>query len=264
MKKLILLMVPVATILLLVGCGNASNKKNVKFGDIMNGDKKVSLILSSTGEGSKPSKDDAVDTFVVTENGKVTSYTSKASYYLEDLKGKSEEEIINIAKKQDKEYFKQEKASSLDSLKLDLSFAKEGDDVDKEEVEEKEKSIKEIENTKYTKPSPRKLEIAVTTDGSGNKTKREEFYIQGREFTDTKYESSPKSPIKYENNKDIKDKSVAVDSGAPTTKIYNNNYAYLKNSEESDENTKYYLITKVGDKTEKSELDQPDSKYVKE
>ncbi|MDI9232197.1 hypothetical protein [Staphylococcus caprae] len=49
-------------------------------------------------------------------------------------------------------------------------------------------------------------------------------------------------------------------SSGDTVKIYDDNYAFLDNDEYEDDRA--YLITKVNDKAESSELDKPDSKNV--
>ena len=52
-----------------------------------------------------------------------------------------------------------------------------------------------------------------------------------------------------------------MDNSNKNITVYDDKYAYLSSSDSGDD--KYYLATKVGKKSEKSALDEPDSKYVK-
>lgn len=111
MKKLLL--ISFSAVLLLSACSfgsSSSNKKEVKFGELMNNGKKVSFILKNKDEETAPDKDNPIVAYIFTDNGKSTTYDDKnGKYELEDMKDKSRDEILKIAKKRDKDNFKEQK-----------------------------------------------------------------------------------------------------------------------------------------------------------
>ena len=98
---------------------DASNKEEVKFGDLMNDGKHVTFKVNNNEEETyAPDKNNPIDTYIFTENGKVTAYNSDGDTKLEDMKDKSYDEILKLQKKQDKEYFnEQRKDNELDAEK---------------------------------------------------------------------------------------------------------------------------------------------------
>lgn len=271
MKKL--LMVTFSAGLLLSACSfgsDVSNQKEVKFGEMMNKGKRVSFVLKNKDEESTPDKDNPIVAYIFTNNGKSTTYDAQGGNYdLGDMKDKSQDEILKIAKKQDKENIKKQRKEYLgdarndkdvqktnyeESIKLrgkDSSITKQ----EKRMLESDEKIYDDLKNLKYTEPKERDLKIEVEEDGTGNDTEKERFYAFPR-YVDAD---------SYEFVKDAKEiNKVMMYEMEETNKnitVYDDKYAYLSSSDTGED--RYYLATKVGKKSEKSALDKPDSKYVK-
>ncbi|MCG2096772.1 hypothetical protein ACFDA4_10640 [Staphylococcus epidermidis] len=271
MKKLLL--ISFSAVLLLSACSfgsSSSNKKEVKFGELMNNGKKVSFILKNKDEETAPDKDNPIVAYIFTNNGKSTTYDAQGGKYdLGDMKDKSQDEILKIAKKQDKENIKKQRKEYLgdarndkdvqktnyeESIKLrgkDSSITKQ----EKRMLESDEKIYDDLKNLKYTEPKERDLKIEVEEDGTGNDTEKERFYAFPRYVDADSYEF-------VKDAKEINDVMMyEMDNSNKNITVYDDKYAYLSSSDSGDD--KYYLATKVGKKSEKSALDEPDSKYVK-
>lgn len=84
--------------LLLSACSfssDTSNKKEAKFGEMMNNGKRVSFVLKNKDEESTPDKDNPISDYIFTNDGKSTTYhDSNGKYDLGDLKDKSQDEIF--------------------------------------------------------------------------------------------------------------------------------------------------------------------------
>lgn len=270
MKKL--LMVTFSAGLLLSACSfgsDASNQKEVKFGETMNNGKKVTFLLKNKDEESTPDKDNPIVAYIFTDNGKSTTYNANdGKYDLGDMKDKSQDEILKIAKKEDKETVERERKEYLgdarnekdvqktnyeESVKLrgkDSSMTKQ----EKRILEDDEKIYNDLKNLKYTEPKERKLKIGVVEDGTGNDTEKERFYAFPRYIDDESYEF-------VTDTKTINHYMYEMEGTHKNMTVYDDKYAYLSSSDSGDDG--YYLATKVGKKSEKSALDKPDSKYVK-
>ena len=271
MKKL--LMVTFSAGLLLSACSfgsDVSNQKEVKFGEMMNDGKRVSFVLKNKDEESMPDKDNPIVDYIFTDNGKSTTYhDNDGKYELEDMKDKSQDEILKMAKKVDKESLEKEREEYLgdarndkdvqktnyeESIKLrgkDSSITKQ----EKRMLESDEKIYNDLKNLKYTEPKERKLKIGVVEDGTGNDTEKEKFYAFPRYIDADSYKF-------IKDTKEInKVMMYEMEGTHKNITVYDDKYAYLSSSETDDD--RYYLATKVGKKSEKSALDKPDSKYVK-
>ncbi|MBX7841511.1 hypothetical protein K5B73_11770 [Staphylococcus warneri] len=271
MKKL--LMVTFSAGLLLSACSfgsDVSNQKEVKFGEMMNKGKHVSFILKNKDDESTPDKDNPIVDYIFTDNGKSTTYhDNDGKYELEDMKDKSQDEILKMAKKVDKESLEREKKEYLgdarndkdvqktnyeESIKLrgkDSSITKQ----EKRMLESDEKIYNDLKNLKYTEPKERKLKIGVVEDGTGNDTEKEKFYAFPRYIDADSYKF-------VKDTKEInKVMMYEMEGTHKNITVYDDKYAYLSSSDSGDD--RYYLATKVGKKSEESALDKPDSKYVK-
>lgn len=270
MKKVLVLSL---SVLLLAACGlnnnPATNKKEIKFGDVMNKGKTVSFKLNNNEEEtSAPDKNSPISAYIFTDNGKVKVYNSNGNTKMEDMKDKTYSEILKMAKKQDKEHFDKNKPIFTEKIKNDYETEKENYEegiklrgeksdatqIDKRTMEEYEKTYRDLKNLKYQEPKERDVKIGVVEDGSGNDTKKEYFYTTPDGFDNESYKF-------IHNPKNLnKDYVYTMKSSGDTVKIYDDNYAFLDNDEYEDDRA--YLITKVSDKAESSELDKPDSKNV--
>ena len=261
--------------ILLSACGSngspAADQKEVKFGEIMNKGKQISYKVYADDNGTL-SKNSELGYIIVTNNGKATSYNIKDKT-LKDLKDKSNNEIIDIAKKQDKESFEADKENYIQSAKENIKSRQkdveefsdeigEGGvaDSEKAQIPRVSKEIKDMEKINYKEPKARKLKIKAVEDGTGNETEEERFYLVPPYFSEENYEGKEGGlTYKFKNNKNI---YLGYNTGAKTKKIYNQNYAYLSDTTDDLEDADF-LVTPVSKKTEFSKLDKPDSKYVK-
>lgn len=111
-------------------------------------------------------KDEKVDyTFVFDGNGNVTRYTTDFTYA--DLRELSDNEIIELAKKQDKELFESEMQDMLSAFEhLKTS------DLDMD-IDLYNQLSSAINNAQYQEPKSYPFTLKVLTDGTGNETANE-------------------------------------------------------------------------------------------
>lgn len=186
--------------ILLAACGSngspAASQKEVKFGEIMNKGKQISYVLRNYDESTTaaPNKDSSIIYILATDNGKVTKYRVNDVVTLKDIKDKSSDEIIELAKKQDKKY-------------MNIN-------------------AKRVAGYKYKEPEATKLKIKVVEDGTGNDTESERFFIVPHDT-----EENNSDQLVYEDNNNVYSE---FNSGAGTMKIYDTNYAFLEDTEDDD------------------------------
>lgn len=268
-----------STSIILSACSGNSvgDKKEVKMGEMMNKGKHIFYVVSNQqdtkvdahgrfyeiGEdqdkpmvGTKPSKDTYIDRIIETDNGKMKVYDAGLNetfdgdkdnefIKLKDLKDKDDDEIIKMAKERDKENFKRQKKEKVDTLRAD------------------NESTDRVENFKYKKPEKRDAKISVVEDESGNHTAIERFYLtqngMGKEPLNINHNGHMENDTEYFHKpEDLNRVFIEYDvNNVKPFKIYNKSYVGL--GEKAGETM---LITKVGDKTEKSKFDEPDSDYV--
>lgn len=297
MKKILALII--VSVFTIAGCGKATDKKEVKFSEVMNDNKQtISYIVKNNSEDSPGiGKDSDILKYVVSKDGKVSVYNDDNSENPSNTKlGKllkmSDNEKMEFIKKRDKASFNKSK-SELASRKMERvkeveeGLEQEGDND--EHIEEmngktpKEyyakqiktftKEAKKINNTKYKEPTFEKLVIEATTDGSGNNTSKEFLNIAAHDFDDDSKNGIYRESKESANHKDYGFYFTDVVSpveiyDTKVAGINNINYVEDNSSYENNDTVDYdnykYLVTEVGDKTEKFKLDQPDDKSVKE
>lgn len=203
----------------LAGCGNGS--------DIKKSDEPISASQAFNAEGvwfrssDAPEKDEDISAVYVFDGaGNVTVYDTSLTYG--ELDGKSEDEIITIAKQQDEESFGNERDNRINKLNSGIrtltdntAEAQEGidglsearehyaDDPDAlAEIQQEEDSLQaeidennaEIQKAKdeiaeleagYTAPEPQAFTLYIETDGTGNNAQSEtlEFGDESFDFT---------------------------------------------------------------------------------
>lgn len=288
MKKI--LTVIVVMVFALAGCGKATDEKEVKFSDVMNDKKETISYVVTVNSDDSPSigKNSDILQYIISKNGKITVYNSNDDN-LGKLTKMSDDEKIKYIKKSDKKHFEDDKSTSLSALKDKLkdteknlktaiengnsenTVAESNTTTMREHYENNikslKKSIKKVENTNYKKPTSQNLVIEVSTDETGNNTKEEFINVEPHGFEGVysgKYIDSKKSA----NPKEYGEYFTNVVS---PTEIYDTKVAGIGNIDYVEDDSSYvnyddymYLVTEVGDKTEKFNLDQPDDKNVKE
>ena len=136
--------------------------------------------------GSDVNKNSEVKAVYVIEKGKMTRYILKGykGNTLSDLKSKSDEEILKIAKKYDEEYFEQRKEKKINAAnegikqsEENISSGNESEDYGKSSLENYKAAKEFYSNLTYKqfrKPnSDIKLKANVWTDSSGNYVSQE-------------------------------------------------------------------------------------------
>ncbi|RSK02630.1 hypothetical protein D8783_01630 [Streptococcus sp. A12] len=205
MKKAVYLLF-CASLIVIGGCtfsqrNRASSQDNTKISEkktgteLMNESEEVGVIdyFNNTPKtilygisGNDVNKNSEVKAVYVIEKGKMTRYILKGykDNTLSALKSKSDEEILNIAKKYDKEYFEQRKENKINAanegIKLSeesISSGNETEDYGQSSLENY-KAAKEFYSTltykQFRKPnSDIKLKANVWTDSSGNYVSQE-------------------------------------------------------------------------------------------
>ncbi|MDS3884625.1 hypothetical protein [Staphylococcus hominis] len=251
--------------ILLAACGSdgspAANQKEVKFGEIMNKGKQVSFIVNNEDGLDKPSDDNKITKYIVSKNGKYTAYQSDRNTRFGEVKDKSFDEIVKMAKDQDKQFFDKEKNNEIYDLeRFRDNFLEEfsGAKVERK-IKRVNENVKELKKEKYKEPDTKDLKIEVETGDNNKEPKLERFYMGARYFKDD-FDKSDTGKVKYMNTADeLKNLNNTFTDGAYTMSEGDNTFAYLKNLDDNDN----FLVTKVGEKAEKSVLDEPNSKYVK-
>lgn len=284
MKKILTAII--VMVFALAGCGKATNEKEVKFSDVMNDKKETISYVVTVNSDDSPSigKNSDILQYIISKEGKVKVYNSNDDN-LGKISKMSDDEKIKYIKKSDKKYFEDSKSTMLFGLKdklvqaekdLKTSIENGNSEHTVEEsntttmrehytrkIKSLKKSINKVENTNYKKPTSENLVIEVSTDETGNNTKEEFINIEPHGFAggdEGKYIDSKKSA----NPKEYGEYFTNVVS---PIEIYDTKVAGIGNIDyvDSDDYSDYkYLVTEVGDKTEKFVLDQPDDKGVKE
>lgn len=212
----VVVMASCALALALAGCGGSG-------GDIKKASEPVpaSQAFSQAGvwfhSDGTPEKDEGVDSvYVFDGNGNVTVYKTPDLTY-GDLDGKSDEEIIELAKQQDEETAAANNESAIaraeaniEAVEADLEDAKadfaerrealafeyehnprmaeqEAQAIDEEEalleeqsaagIERYEEELEELKAYSYAAPEPQPFSLSIKTDGTGNNTESETLTI---------------------------------------------------------------------------------------
>lgn len=281
--------------LFLAGCSNGvksqeSNSKYISMGNIFNSDNEhISYILS---DDNPIEKESSIQFYIVTKNGKAKVYDGTEDTTLGDVSRMDEDEIKKRMKKEDKEWFKKDKKETIDYLKDGVSKVdeiKQGFKVYQDAEEDKktykktkeyvdkygnvpQRFLDEINKTKYTEPKYEKIETAVETDGSGNKSEKEGFKFLSHGF----YQSNYKAPKEGSNDSYYLEKPVTnsavfgdklelkeeYEDTVAVTDIYDKKYAGLSYLDDDDEDTANYLVTEVGDKTKEVKFDTPKADFM--
>lgn len=306
MKRIFIICVTMLFILAACGnkADRMSNKKEVSFGEMMNSGTKWFFVVS--GAEDSIGKDNVVETAIKSHNGEITTYNLNNTPLFDDetmnditlgkISKMSDKEIEKAAEKGHKrtinnqgiyslalsKYLKGENVSDRDAVTEEYKFVTKKERIGKHTIDgdttefsqnDYDKSMKYVKETqkeaddifeKTTKPY--KLNIRVTSDGSGNETTKEEFNIGTFGYSSFNFFQSAGARSKQDvldllsgNYTPVHD-SYESYSGGGVKKIYDTNFAYMDSTESSGDK----LVTKVGDKVESVKNDKPNAKYVKE
>ncbi|MDU9350480.1 hypothetical protein [Staphylococcus ureilyticus] len=163
MKKLIVS--SLALSLLLVGCNNDEKKqtdsKPIKFGETLNEGTHFLSLYSSDDKNIKAK--DKIERLAYIDEGKVTTYNVDASNLtLNKIADKSDEELLKIAKKEDKHTFNKQLESSIETNKAVANYAH--DNETKSKINESEKKLSDVEDMSYVKPKSHKLKLSINIE----------------------------------------------------------------------------------------------------
>ena len=180
--------------------------------------------------GSDVNKNSEVKAVYVIEKGKMTRYILKGykGNTLSDLKSKSDEEILKIAKKYDEEYFEQRKEKKINAAnegikqsEENISSGNENEDYGQSSLENYKAAKEFYSNLTYKqfrKPnSDIKLKANVWTDSSGN-------YVSQENLIHIPYVDMLDLSVDFEWTKEALENEVkysdSVDTNFEATPIY--------------------------------------------
>lgn len=294
MRKVLIFLVAFAFIL--ASCGKVNEQEEVKYSEIFNdGKETISYLVKNSEEDSASlGKDSEVVKYIVSKKGKIAVYSDSNSEDISNTKlGKvikmKDKDKMDYIKNRDKESFSKNHKEMLNFFNASIDEAKDGlkEDGDKTEKEDEiegktpkeyyteeiktfTEEAKKVKKMKYKEPSFEKLAIEVSTDETGNRTEEEFINIAAQGFDD-----ESKNGI-YRDSKESADPDNYggyFTNPVSPKELYDTKIAGLSDIDYVEEDNDYsdpayedytYLVTEVGDKTEKFKLDQPDDDSVKE
>lgn len=285
-------------ILSLSACGksgpNQVNEKKVSFiKDAQSSNQRIWYMAKSDAESDyELSKDSHVTQILVTKNGKATVYNMpNYDFSMRDINGKSDKQVIAIAQKKDKEYYKEfiNNPNDTGSIRHVIKTTEESYRYYKKHPNyiggTHKEELKALQNyrdnlsylkankaavlkrtTKYEKPVPKLINAKVKTDNSGNNVNFED--ITHRRL-DLESDSAKLKPLKGDTN------SVTVPVYYNFTmtngfrliydkpvKILSDMYTGYTNPVNDSDTT--FLMTKTTNKDTVSDFDNLGTKHVSE
>ncbi|WP_323703294.1 hypothetical protein [Mammaliicoccus sp. Dog046] len=279
--------------IILAGCGKVNEQETVKYSDIFNdGKESISYVVKNSSDDSASlGKDSEIVKYIVSKDNKIAVYNDDMSEdssntTLGKIIKMKDNEKIDYIKNRDKESFSKVQTETLNNYKSNIEDDEtvldrngdnnnESDDMTSNEKIKKhlnlyKKIAKKVENTKYKEPSFEKLTIEASTDETGNSTEKEFINLAGHDF-----DEDSKNGI-YRDSKEAANPDIYgsyFTNVVSPMELYDTKIAGLSDIDYTEEDNGYsepayedyrYLVTEVGDKTEKFELDQPDDDSVKE
>lgn len=207
-------------------------------------------------------------------NGNVTYYKCNDLTF-SNLKGLSDNEILELAKKNNKsriennlkkgiEINEKERPSFVESRKFfeqKLEFSKNNNDkkgvkaftdliseVDKK-ISELDSKIAKFKNYKYSDPVPQKYTLNVKTDGTGNNTHTESIdFTITNDFSDDKRDEMLNVPLEVLDKKDI---TFSLYPSSDNYEVYDMHFSGFSS-----------LVKKVEENEMNFELDTPETKGI--
>lgn len=185
----IVAMVSCALALGLVGCGGTDGGAKSAGGNIKTASEPVSASQAFNtesiwfGSSHDPVKQQEIDSILHFDGkGNVTRYSITYDITYADLKGLSNDEVLNLAKKQDKAYFDERRGELLDLCKEYSSIVREEGQLGtrggvNETIDGVNKTIDALTNLSYQEPKAMPFKLHVETDTTGNNTSRETLVV---------------------------------------------------------------------------------------
>lgn len=255
MKKVVYLLM-CSSFLVIGGCTFSQNNRSLSQDNTKISEKKTGTELMNENEdvgvidyfnstprtilygisGNDVNKNSEVKAVYVIEKGKMTRYILKGykGNTLSELKSKSDEEILKIAKKYDEEYFEQRKEKKInaanESIKQseeNISSGTESEDYGKNSLENYKAAKEFYSNLTYKqfrKPnSDIKLKANVWTDSSGNYVSQENLihipYVDMMDFNvDFEWtKEALENEVKYSDAVDTNFEATPINESMPYT-----------------------------------------------
>lgn len=263
-RSLVTLSVMVVALLGLAGCQSGANQAKQKdihiVKDAQSSHARIWYMVYAEDGGQSVAKDNDITAVWVTKANKVTIYDTDGYLTMTDLNKKSDEQIIDLAKKDDKKnYFdavakdKQESKALTEHMRETYKEAKTDVASDKKNLKSLSKSDYDYSNIKkdlkekqadikafppfikqfkkisqktiaYKQPQAGKLSAEVKTDSSGNITTDERFHYQLFEYTSAAQNTETQMDKLSDNDDNIKDFNSAVKAVCKPASYSSGNY----------------------------------------
>lgn len=149
--------------LVLGACGNDEEKKTkpVEFGKTLNEGTHFLSLYSSKDKNIKGK--DEIERLAYINDGKVTTYNvDAANLTLNKITDKSDEELLKIAKNEDKQAFKKQLERTIETNKAVFNYAYDHESNTK--LEESEKKLSDVEDISYSKPKTHDLKLSINVE----------------------------------------------------------------------------------------------------
>ncbi|EJH4613533.1 TPA: hypothetical protein PC685_002558 [Staphylococcus aureus] len=250
MKKLIVS--SLALSLLLVGCSNEekeqTDSKPAEFGKTLNEETHFLSLYSSKDKNIEAK--DKIERLAYIDQGKVTTYNVDASNLtLNKIANKSNEELLKIAKKEDKHAFNKQLENTIETHKavVNYDYAKK----ENSKIEESEKQLSDVEDIKYIKPKSHDLKLSINV--KNKKTDKETIELAEK----------PTSYFNMDQRKYEKDLNSFMpewfNQTIATKRIGDNKFSGLQYEMKSkkDDTVYYNAVMKLKDNQSKVKFDNP-------
>ncbi|WP_113589606.1 hypothetical protein [Staphylococcus aureus] len=236
--------------LLLVGCSNEEaeqkDSKPVEFGKTLNEDTHFLSLYTSNHKNIKAT--DKIERLAYINEGKVTTYNVDASNLtLNKIANKSDEELLKIAKKEDKHAFNRQLEDTIEAEKAFVNY----NIKEKSKIEEYKEKLRDVENIKYIKPKTHDLKFTINVENK--KANKETIELS---HTPTLY-------FHMDQRKYEKDLNTFIwewfNQTIDTKKIGDNRFSGLQYEMKSkkDDTLYYNAVMKLKDNQSKIKFDNP-------
>lgn len=188
-RRVFLVIISGLLILPLSACGETKNISGTKNNETIFAkeafEQKGIWFHSGNGVVEKDKKIKAI--LIFDGNGNVTHYRTNITFA--DLRGRSQEGIIELAKEQDKALFEEAMQKYISLAKdADISMYSYSFDSEEEYREYLDKQISIFTEMPYQEPEAYPFALKIETDGSGNNTSKETLIYSYRTWDTTIFE----------------------------------------------------------------------------
>jgi len=246
MKKIISIIIVLSLVLGACSFGKKPERKSAEFGETISSGKHFLFITESKSKNIKAS--DKIKKIAYVNNAKIKYYNlNESSVKLKDITDKDNEELLKLAKKEDKNRFKTDKAQAIEQNKINFVTLEKDDP----EYRKAERTEKNLENLSYIKPKSHKLKLETTIENG--KPSMELLTAQYTPSIMFNYTQDKYSKDKNEWHDDIYNQEVAA------KEINDKRYSGLQNKIQIDDKDELYnkVLIKLNDKQSKIKFDKP-------